>query len=89
LPDFSIFVNDLENLARSDSRGVVRHVAAVGPVDVALLPDGEVAGEILGPANPDEAQADVPAGGYFASIAPAGEEPAVGPVPLVLRKNKV
>ncbi len=88
-PTLSLFVNDLEDLARGDSRIVVRHVAAVVPVDVALLQNGSEVGVIPGLANPDEAQVDVPAGRYYATIAPAGGDPVVGPVPLMLRKTKV
>lgn len=68
-PTIGIFVNDTSAIAAGNSRLVVRHTAAAPTVDI-LLADGTVL--FAGLSNPQEGQADVPAGTYDVEIAPAG-----------------
>lgn len=80
-PTLSVFVNDVSTIAAGESRLVVRHTAAAPAVDV--LADGSAL--ITDLENPDEAQADVPAGRYEAAVAPAGTtDPVIGPADLGL-----
>jgi hypothetical protein len=68
-PTISIFVNDTSEIAGGESRLVVRHTAAAPEVDILLADGTELFG---GVSNPQEGQADVPAGSYDVEIAPAG-----------------
>jgi len=68
-PTISIFVNDTSEIAGGESRLVVRHTAAAPTVDI-LLADGTAL--FAGVSNPQEGQADVPAGSYDVEISPAG-----------------
>lgn len=80
-PTLSVFVNDTSEIASGEARLVVRHTAAAPAVDV--LADGGAL--ITDLANPDEAQADVPAGTYAVSVDAAGTtDPVIGPVDLTL-----
>mgnify|MGYP000872338432 FL=1 len=84
-PTLSVFVNDTSAINDGDARVVVRHTAAAPTVDVALTFKSEEVGKIEGLSNPEEAQIDVPAGLYFASILPAGTDTVVaGPARLWL-----
>ena len=67
-PTISIFANDTSTIDAGNGRLVVRHTAAAPAVDI--FADGGAL--IEGLANPDEAQADVPAATYSVVIAPAG-----------------
>ena len=81
-PMLSAFVNDVSDIAAGNTRVVVRHTAAAPAVDV--LANGNVL--VPGLANPDSAAADVPAGSYAVSLAPAGTSDIVfGPVDLDLK----
>ena len=83
-PALTPFVNDTSAVAAGQSRLVVRHTAAAPAVDV--LADGEALFTDL--TNPDEAASDVPAGGYSAAVALAGEtEPVIGPADLDLAEG--
>ncbi len=89
-PTLSVFVNDLANLTPGSSRLVVRHTAAVEPVDVSLSQGGSLVGTIEDLANPAEASVDVPGGMYQATIALSSDPSVtVGPVDLRLRQNWV
>lgn len=79
-PVLSVFVNDTSALGAGEARVVVRHTADAPAVDI--IANGSVLVPNL--ANPDAAQADVPAGAYAVEIAPAGGSPVVGPVNLNL-----
>ena len=68
-PTINIFVNDTSAIAAGNSRLVVRHTAAAPTVDI-LLADGTEL--FTGVSNPQEGQADVPAGSYDVEIAPTG-----------------
>jgi hypothetical protein len=83
-PVLTPFVNDVSATAAGQARVVVRHTAAAPAVDVRA--DGEVL--FPGLANPDEASADVPAGGYSADVTLAGADEAVlGPADLQLAEG--
>jgi hypothetical protein len=79
-PVLTVFTNDTAPVAAGQGRLVVRHTAAAPAVDVRA--DGEVAFGDL--ANPDEAQADLPAGTISADVVPAGatEPVVIGPADL-------
>ena len=92
-PKLSVFVNDLSKIRRGDARVVVRHVAAVVPVDVLLYKSyrkgDKLVGKLENIANSEEAQADIRGGKYTATINPAGSDVvAVGPAELKLRPNR-
>jgi hypothetical protein len=83
-PTLSVFVNDPSEIAAGNARLVVRHTAAAPAVDV--LANGEAV--ITNLANPDEAQADVPAGDYSAVVAATGTTaPVIGPAGLTLEEG--
>lgn len=94
-PTLSVFVNNLEDLARTKARLVVRHTAAAPAVDVALYRDriafyDKFVGLVPNLSNPHEVSLDVRPGKYFATIAPAGSpDPIYGPANLVLGRNAV
>lgn len=67
-PTITIYANDTSAIDAGNGRLVVRHDAAAPAVDI--FADGGAL--IEGLANPDEAQADVPAASYAVVIAPAG-----------------
>ncbi len=84
------YANDVSSIGFARSRIVVRHNAAAPAVDVALRRWFWRAAKIEGLANPDEAQADVIAGRYSATVFPAGSDDAVlGPARLTLRTGDV
>lgn len=69
-PTLSVFVNDVSQIAAGETRLVVRHTAAFGPVDV-LANDGAV---IEGLTNPNESDAlSVPADTYSVAVTAAGD----------------
>jgi hypothetical protein len=81
-PTLTPFVNDTAPTAAGEGRLVVRHTAAAPAVDV--LAGGSPV--FSGLANPNEAQADLPAATVSASVALAGTtDPVIGPadVPVV------
>ena len=79
-PKLTVFTNDTAAVAAGEGRLVVRHTAAAPAVDV------RAGGEVVFPglANPDEAQADLPAGTVAADVVPAGatEPVVIGPADL-------
>ena len=80
-PVLTAFVNDTKTVAAGQARLVVRHTAAAPAVDV--LAGGEPVFEGL--TNPNEEQADIPAGSVSAAVALAGTtEPVIGPADLDL-----
>lgn len=80
-PVMTVFVNNVSEIDTGEARLVVRHTAAAPAVDV--LANGDAVFTDL--ANPDEAQADVPAGAYAAAVAAAGTTaPVIGPANLTL-----
>jgi hypothetical protein len=80
-PALRAFVNDTSPLAAGKARLTVRHTAAAPTVDI-LAGDARLVTNL---SNPDEAKADVDAGTYSVSIAPAGQATAVfGPLSLTL-----
>jgi hypothetical protein len=91
-PTLSVFVNDLSKIKKGAARVVVRHCAAVVPVDVLLYKDKKamkLVGKLENIANSEEAQADVRAGKYMATINPAGSDVvAVGPAMLKLKPHR-
>jgi hypothetical protein len=69
-PTLSVFVNDVSQLDAGDTRLVVRHTAAFGPVDV-LANDGAV---IEGLTNPNESDVlEIPADTYDVAVTAAGD----------------
>ena len=94
-PTLSVFVNNLEDLARTQARLVVRHTAAAPTVDVALYRDrpaffDKFVGLIPNLSNPHEVSLDVRPGKYFATLAPAGSpDPVFGPANLDLGRRPV
>jgi hypothetical protein len=94
-PTLSVFVNDLEDLARTKSRLVVRHTAAAPAVDVSLYRDrpafyDKLVGVIPNLSNPNEVSLDVRPGKYFATLAPVGSpDPVFGPANLDLERRAV
>ena len=79
-PTLTVFNNDTTAVAAGQGRLVVRHTAAAPAVDVRA--NGEVAFGNL--SNPNEAQADLPAGTISADVVPTGatEPVVIGPADL-------
>ena len=79
-PTLTVFNNDTAPVAAGQGRLVVRHTAGAPAVDVRA--NGEVAFADL--TNPNEAQADLPAGTISADVVPAGatEPVVIGPADL-------
>ena len=79
-PALNVFTNDTSAIPAGQGRLVVRHTAAAPAVDV--LANGSVA--FAGLANPNENQADLPAGSISASVVPTGatEPVVIGPADL-------
>lgn len=83
-PTLTTFVNDTSSIAAGEARLAVRHTAAAPAVDVQS--DGEVVFDGL--TNPNEAQADLPAGTVPASVVLAGTDDVVlGPADLSLQEG--
>jgi Domain of unknown function (DUF4397) len=84
-PTLTVFSNDTAPVAAGQGRLVVRHTAAAPAVDVRA--NGEVAFANL--ANPNEAQADLPAGSVSADVVPAGatEPVVIGPADLPITEG--
>ncbi|MBR7742058.1 DUF4397 domain-containing protein [Phycicoccus sp. BSK3Z-2] len=75
-PTLTPFVNDVEPTAAGEGRLVVRHTAAAPAVDV--LAGGDPV--FTGLTNPNEEQADLPAGTVSAAVALEGTtDPVIGP----------
>ena len=80
-PALRAFVNDTSALNAGKARLTVRHTAAAPTVDI-LAGDTRLVTNL---SNPNESKADVDAGTYSVSIAPAGQASAVfGPLDLTL-----
>ena len=80
-PALNVFVNDTSATGAGNARLTVRHTAAAPAVDIRA--DGSVLVESL--TNPDEAVAEVPAGGYSADVVLAGTDTvAIGPADVSL-----
>jgi hypothetical protein len=79
-PALNVFTNDTSAIPAGQGRLVVRHTAAAPAVDV--LANGAVAFANL--SNPNESQADLPAGTISASVVPTGatEPVVIGPADL-------
>jgi Domain of unknown function (DUF4397) len=79
-PALNVFTNDTSAIPPGQGRLVVRHTAAAPAVDV--LANGAVAFANL--TNPNESQADLPAGTISASVVPTGatEPVVIGPADL-------
>lgn len=78
------FVNNNADIAAGQARLTVRHIAAAPNVDVRA--DGDVVFSDL--ANPDQAEADVPAGTVAADVTLAGTaDVAIGPEDLELEEG--
>jgi hypothetical protein len=79
-PTLTVFNNDTAPVGAGQGRLVVRHTAAAPAVDVRA--NGAVAFANL--SNPNEAQADLPAGTISADVVPAGatEPVVIGPADL-------
>lgn len=91
-PSLNVFVNDVSKTSRKNARVVVRHVAQAGAVDVRLFRDldDDAKVTIAGLTNPNEAQADVRAKKYTATISAAGAtDPLFISDRLNLKKEKV
>ena len=84
-PTVTVFTNDTSAIAAGSGRLVVRHTAAAPAVDVRA--NGEVAFAEL--ANPNEAQADLPAGTISADVVPTGatEPVVIGPADLPITEG--
>lgn len=83
-PTLTTFVNDTSAIAAGEARLAVRHTAAAPAVDVQS--DGEVVFDGL--TNPNEVQADLPAGTVPASVVLAGTDDVVlGPADLDLQEG--
>jgi hypothetical protein len=84
-PTLTVFSNDTAPIAAGEGRLVVRHTAAAPAVDVRA--NGEVAFADL--SNPNEVQADLPAGTISADVVPAGatEPVVIGPADLPLAEG--
>jgi hypothetical protein len=83
-PELTVYVNDIAPTAAGQGRLVIRHDAAAPAVDV--LVDGQPVDGFTGLTNPNEAQADLPAGTLNAAVAATGTtDPVIGPtdVPVV------
>jgi hypothetical protein len=75
-PVITPFVNDMNKVAPGQGRLVVRHTAAAPAVDI--LAGGQPVFKNL--SNPNQAQADLPAGNVSAAVALAGTTaPVIGP----------
>jgi hypothetical protein len=79
-PALNVFTNDTSAIPAGQGRLVVRHTAAAPAVDV--IANGTVAFTNL--SNPNENQADLPAGTISASVVPTGatEPVVIGPADL-------
>lgn len=83
-PVLTPFVNDVDPVGAGEARLVVRHTAAAPAVDV--LAGGDPVFEGL--TNPNEEQADLPAGTVSAAVALAGTtDPVIGPADLDLAEG--
>jgi hypothetical protein len=84
-PALNVFTNDTSAVPAGQGRLVVRHTAAAPAVDV--LANGSVAFGNL--SNPNEAQADLPAGTVSASVVPTGatEPVVIGPADLPITEG--
>jgi hypothetical protein len=84
-PALNVFTNDTSAIAAGQGRLVVRHTAAAPAVDVRA--NGTVAFSNL--TNPNEAQADLPAGTISADVVPAGatEPVVIGPADLPITEG--
>jgi hypothetical protein len=84
-PTLTVFNNDTSAIAAGQGRLVVRHTAAAPAVDVRA--NGEVALPNL--SNPNEAQADLPAGTISADVVPAGaaDPVVIGPADLPITEG--
>lgn len=88
-PALTKFVNDVRKLDASSARVVVRHGAAVPPVDVVLRKGGRF-GVVRNLENSDQSSAlDVLPGGWRATILAEGVKHPVGPVDLPLAAGKL
>jgi hypothetical protein len=82
-PTASKFVNDLSEIRRKKARVAVRHTAAAPTVDIKLRRIYHPRKQLLikDLSNPNEAQAEIRAGKWMASIRPAGSrKPVFGPI---------
>jgi hypothetical protein len=84
-PTLTVFTNDTSAIAAGQGRLVVRHTAAAPAVDVRA--NGEVALPNL--SNPNEAQADLPAGTISADVVPTGaaDPVVIGPADLPITEG--
>lgn len=83
-PVLTPFVNNVDPVAAGEARLVVRHTAAAPAVDI--LAGGDPVFEGL--TNPNEDEADLPAGSVSAAVALAGTtDPVIGPADLDLAEG--
>jgi hypothetical protein len=84
-PALNVFTNNTSAIPAGQCRLVVRHTAAAPAVDV--LTNGAVAFANL--SNPNESQADLPAGTISASVVPTGatEPVVIGPADLPITEG--
>lgn len=87
-PTLSVFVNDVSPIGMAKTRILVRHTAAVGPVDLSLYRFIWRVAKLEGLANGGEDGGEIWPGRYRVTIAPEGEkDPVVGPVDLRFGPN--
>ena len=84
-PALNVFTNDTSAIAAGQGRLVVRHTAAAPAVDIRA--NGAVA--FANVTNPNEGQADLPAGTISADVVPAGatEPVVIGPADLPITEG--
>lgn len=83
-PTITPFVDDVSAVPAGQARLVVRHTAAAPAVDV--LANGSPA--LTGLTNPNQADAEVPAGTLSAAVAATGTtQPVIGPADLTLAEG--